>query len=107
MGCRKRAPASELLRIVASRVAPDRYLAVPDPRRIRPGRGAHLHRDQACLALAQRRNAFGRALRVTGVVDIGELAEAVPMAAETGTARGGSVQPHPDSQGRTTGMSTR
>jgi uncharacterized protein len=107
VGCRKRAPASELLRIVADEAAPGRFLAVPDPRRMRPGRGAHLHRDPACLALAQRRNAFGRALRVTGVVDTGELAEAVVMTVETGTAKGGSVQPHPDKQGRTTGMSTR
>jgi predicted RNA-binding protein YlxR (DUF448 family) len=93
-----------LLRFVVDEAAPGSYLAVPDPRRIRPGRGAHLHRDPACLALAQRRHAFGRALRVTGVVDTGELAEAVTIAE---TARGGSVQPHPDKQGRTTGMSTR
>jgi predicted RNA-binding protein YlxR (DUF448 family) len=39
---------------------------VPDPTRRRPGRGAHLHFDPACLALAVRRRAFGRALRVEG-----------------------------------------
>jgi predicted RNA-binding protein YlxR (DUF448 family) len=34
-----------------------------------PGRGAHLHRDPACLELAERRRAFPRALRVTGPLD--------------------------------------
>jgi hypothetical protein len=38
---------------------------------------AHVHVDPACLTLAQRRRAFGRALRVTGVLDIGQLAEAI------------------------------
>jgi predicted RNA-binding protein YlxR (DUF448 family) len=66
-----------LLRIVAIEQSPGTFRAVPDPARKRPGRGAHLHLDQACLALAQRRHAFGRSLRVTGVVDIGELVEAV------------------------------
>jgi uncharacterized protein len=84
-----------LLRIVAIEQAPGQFRAQPDPARRRSGRGAHLHRDPACLALAQRRRAFGRALRVTGVVDTGELAEAVSAAA--GTASGGRVQPHPDS----------
>jgi hypothetical protein len=34
-----------------------------------PGRGAHLHLDPECLALAERRRAFGRALRVDGPLD--------------------------------------
>jgi predicted RNA-binding protein YlxR (DUF448 family) len=42
---------------------------VPDPTRRRPGRGAHLHFDPACLAQAVKRRAFGRALRVTGVTE--------------------------------------
>jgi len=52
-----------LLRVVA---VSDRAVTgvVPDPARRRPGRGAHLHPDPACLALAERRRAFGRALRV-------------------------------------------
>jgi len=33
-----------------------------------PGRGAHLHPDLVCLAQAVKRRAFGRALRVTGIV---------------------------------------
>ncbi|HET8658294.1 MAG TPA: YlxR family protein [Micromonosporaceae bacterium] len=71
VGCRRRAPASELLRVVAD----EHGVAVPDPARRRPGRGASLHPDPACLALAERRRAFGRALRLTGVVDTGPLAE--------------------------------
>ena len=42
---------------------------VPDPARRLPGRGAHLHRDLACLDLAERRKAFPRALRVPGPLD--------------------------------------
>lgn len=40
---------------------------LPDPRQVAPGRGAYLHRDEACLALAVKRKAFPRALRRTGV----------------------------------------
>ncbi|MFB9570051.1 YlxR family protein [Saccharopolyspora hordei] len=44
-------------------------VVVPDPRRRRPGRGAWLHPDPACLRLAERRRAFPRALRVPGPLD--------------------------------------
>ena len=82
VGCRQRVNASELLRVVAiftdSRVEPgDRVEITPDPRRRKPGRGAHVHPTTACLALAERRRAFGRALRVTGVCDLGPLREAI------------------------------
>ena len=50
---------------------------VPDPARRLPGRGAHLHPDPACLALAMRRRAFGRALRLSGVSDPGALVELI------------------------------
>lgn len=63
VGCRQRAPASALLRIVAV-TEPAGPRLVPDPMRSLPGRGAHLHPDPACLALAERRHAFGRALRL-------------------------------------------
>ncbi|GAA1544872.1 hypothetical protein GCM10009827_075950 [Dactylosporangium maewongense] len=76
-----RASSSELLRFVAIESGPDQFMAVPDPARRRPGRGAHLHPDPACLALAERRRAFGRALRIAGVLDTGPLAEAVTLAA--------------------------
>jgi hypothetical protein len=53
------------------------FSVVPDPARRRPGRGAHIHPDPNCLALAERRRAFGRALRITGVLDTGPLSEYV------------------------------
>ncbi|HVE63528.1 MAG TPA: YlxR family protein [Mycobacteriales bacterium] len=61
VGCRVRAPKSELLRVVA--VDGD---AVIDAGRRLPGRGAHLHPDPGCLALALRRKALPRALRYAG-----------------------------------------
>jgi predicted RNA-binding protein YlxR (DUF448 family) len=48
---------------------------VPDERRRLPGRGAHLHRDPACLALAERRRALPRALRATAPLDLAALHE--------------------------------
>jgi len=74
VGCRKRAPASELIRFVTAACG-DSFLLKADPSRRLPGRGAHLHPDPACFALAERRRAFGRALRFTGVPDTGPLAE--------------------------------
>lgn len=64
MGCRVRAPATGLLRVVAV----DGTL-VPDPPRRLPGRGAWLHFDPDCLRVAERRRAFPRALRVHGPLD--------------------------------------
>lgn len=64
VGCRGRAPVTELLRVVAVRGE-----LVPDPARRLPGRGASLHRDLACLGLAERRKAFARALRVPGALN--------------------------------------
>jgi predicted RNA-binding protein YlxR (DUF448 family) len=64
VGCRERAPAGLLLRVVVRAGA-----LVPDPERRLPGRGAHLHPTRACLDAAQRRRAFARALRVTAAPD--------------------------------------
>ena len=72
------------------------FSLVPDPARRRPGRGAHLHPDPACLDKAERRRAFGRALRLAGVVDTGPLTEAVRAIAAAGTADGGRTEPHPE-----------
>jgi predicted RNA-binding protein YlxR (DUF448 family) len=96
-----------LLRFVAIDLGTDLFGVLPDRARRRPGRGAHLHPDPACLALAERRRAFGRALRVAGVVDSAPLAEAIAASQWNGTADGGRKKPHPDQQGRTTDMSTR
>jgi predicted RNA-binding protein YlxR (DUF448 family) len=68
VGCRGRSPAAELLRVVAVD-----GVAVPDPGRRLPGRGAHLHRDPACLERAERRRALPRALRHDGPLDLGAL----------------------------------
>ncbi|WP_184533422.1 YlxR family protein [Micromonospora polyrhachis] len=104
VGCRRRAPAHELLRIVAVSDGAG-YSLRPDPARRLSGRGAHLHPEPACLALAQRRRAFGRALRITGVPDMGELTRHIDALATTPdhpTGRGSHSK-----QGRTTDMSTR
>ncbi|WP_412736907.1 YlxR family protein [Krasilnikovia sp. MM14-A1259] len=107
IGCRKRAPASQLLRFVAVGTGAELRL-LPDPARRLPGRGAHVHPDPACFALAERRRAFGRALRLTGVPDTGPLAEHVRAASvPPGTTDGGALGPTRNSQGRTTDMSTR
>ncbi|WP_326554819.1 YlxR family protein [Micromonospora sp. NBC_01813] len=74
VGCRQRAAVHDLLRFVVVGGEQERRLR-PDPIRGLPGRGAHLHPEPMCLELAQRRRAFGRALRLTGVVDTEELAE--------------------------------
>jgi predicted RNA-binding protein YlxR (DUF448 family) len=38
-----------------------------------PGRGAHLHPWSACLELALRRQAFVRALKLHGPVDVDQV----------------------------------
>jgi predicted RNA-binding protein YlxR (DUF448 family) len=66
IGCRARAAKRELLRVVARTDASDQdgsWYVVPDPSGTAPGRGAHLHPTPECLALAERRRAFARALR--------------------------------------------
>ena len=67
---------------------------VPDLRGGMPGRGAHLHPDPECLALAERRKAFGRALRTEGPLDLAPVREQV----QTGTV---------PVKGRTTKMSAK
>lgn len=84
IGCRRRAPATELLRVVVAcganghdTVGPAGEVArgplvlsvVPDPRRRAPGRGAWLHPVPGCVELAERRRAFVRAFRTSGRLD--------------------------------------
>ena len=73
VGCRERAVKSDLVRVVAVTVEQDTVLQ-PDPRGVLPGRGAHLHPTDRCLALALRRKAFPRALRLPGPLDASALA---------------------------------
>jgi predicted RNA-binding protein YlxR (DUF448 family) len=106
IGCRRRAAAAVLLRVAVApdaagiaavthaRSALDRDTSpaavpvVPDPHRRIPGRGAWVHRDPECVTLAQRRRAFGRALRVAGLIDSSPVSEYVAQAAPepSGTA---------------------
>lgn len=65
VGCRERAPAEELLRVVASPETPPRV--VVDVRRRLPGRGASVHPSRRCLETAVKRRALARALRVDGL----------------------------------------
>ncbi|WP_425577620.1 YlxR family protein [Nocardia callitridis] len=80
IGCRKRELAVDLLRIVArEHTAGDGadgslvVAIVPDPRHRLSGRGAWLHPLSSCLSTAERRRAFGKALRVSGHLDISAL----------------------------------
>jgi predicted RNA-binding protein YlxR (DUF448 family) len=73
IGCRERAEKSTLVRVVAAGDPPSTVVLDPDGRR--PGRGAHLHPDPGCLDLAVRRKAFGRALRLTGTLDLTQVVE--------------------------------
>ncbi|WP_308442906.1 YlxR family protein [Catellatospora sp. TT07R-123] len=77
VGCRQRASAIDLLRVVAVESGADQFSLRPDRRRAMTGRGAHIHPTAACLESALRRRAFGRALRIAGVLDTGELTEAI------------------------------
>ena len=75
VGCRARAAASELLRVVAGSDAEGRPALVPDPQYRAPGRGAHLHPTSECWELAVRRRALPRALRSGTALDDTPLAD--------------------------------
>ena len=69
VGCRRAGPKTDLLRVVARADS-----VLPDPTARLPGRGAYVHRDPACLAIAERRQALARALRLLGPVDTSAVA---------------------------------
>jgi len=72
IGCRAKGPRAQLLRLVID----DGRLRV-DPRAVAPGRGAWIHPDPACLELAERRRAFGRALRTSEPLDVAPVCERI------------------------------
>ncbi|WP_084076803.1 YlxR family protein [Demequina sp. NBRC 110057] len=76
VGCRGKDSRPALMRLV---LEGDRVIV--DEAATRPGRGAWLHPNPDCLALAIRRKAFGRALRSPGadasVVAVPDRVEAV------------------------------
>lgn len=88
IGCRVRAAAAELLRVVAA-PGSTATAVVPDTRPPAAGRGAWLHPSLDCVELAERRRAFGRALRVSGPIDTGAVRQYV---AELGTPTSGIPQ---------------
>jgi len=86
---------------------------MPDPRGRLPGRGAHLHPTPDCLALAERRRAIGRALRLTEAFDVTPVRDWVAARsdpAQQDTAAGRNTAGWPKDryrEGRTTTMSAR
>ncbi|EPD69889.1 hypothetical protein HMPREF1219_00834 [Corynebacterium pyruviciproducens ATCC BAA-1742] len=59
---RKTVADTELLRVVHDQGTPSRV--IPDPRRRLPGRGAWLAPTMEAYEIAEKRQAFGRALRI-------------------------------------------
>jgi predicted RNA-binding protein YlxR (DUF448 family) len=72
VGCRRRDPRSNLLRIVLDPAGEPLRLAV-DPAAHLPGRGAWVHPTVACVRQAVRRRAFTRALRASSAPDAAAL----------------------------------
>lgn len=70
---RDRRPDTDLLRVVVDPLDPQRARVLPDPSRRLPGRGAWLTPSLDALELAERRKAFGRALRTSAHVDTGQV----------------------------------
>ena len=75
IGCRGRADATELIRIVVDADSPGDLRV--DRRRRLAGGGAHLHPTEACLEAAKRRRAFSRALRAQGSLNTAALEQYV------------------------------
>ncbi|MGC4932638.1 YlxR family protein [Gordonia sp. DT30] len=85
IGCRHRAEAPALVRLVARQGA-DGSAIVVDLAKTMPGRGAWLHPRADCVSAAMRRRAFGPALRAPGlVVGPDDLADVIGAAAPSPT----------------------
>lgn len=68
VGCRRRCRDVDLLRVAVADEA-----LVPDPRRRLSGRGAWIHPVEECVALAEQRRAFDRAMRGAGKFDVAPI----------------------------------
>ncbi|WP_224779010.1 YlxR family protein [Leucobacter sp. Psy1] len=68
VACRERAERGDLLRVVENRGQ-----LIADERAVLPGRGSWVHPTAQCLTTAMSREAFARALRVSGKLDTGPL----------------------------------
>lgn len=64
IGCRSRAPRSQLIRLVIHASA----LRI-DETKSAAGRGAWIHPDRSCVEQAERRGAWQRVLRWSGPLD--------------------------------------
>ena len=99
IGCRKRELAVELLRVVAVPTGNGDFAVIVDTGRSLPGRGAWLHPSEACLALAVKRRAFGRALNgSTGTPAVERRITAGAHAADVPASAVPTVQPESGSE---------
>ena len=80
LGCREMKPKKELIRVVRS---PEGELSL-DFRGKKPGRGAYLCPDPACLARAKKSRAIGRALSAQVGPAVWEALEAQMKAGDGG-----------------------
>ena len=97
IGCRKKGPRSQLLRLVAEGSGSTAVLV--DERRRMAGRGAWLHPSTSCLALAIKRRAFGRALNgATGTAAVERRITAGAHAADVPAPAVPTVQPESGSE---------
>ncbi|MDO5098015.1 MAG: YlxR family protein [Corynebacterium sp.] len=64
---------SQLLRVVAAQPESAEIVLVPDPNRSLGGRGCWITPTLEAVELAEKRNAFRRALRVSAQVDTGPV----------------------------------
>jgi hypothetical protein len=87
VGCRHRDLRSSLLRVVVATGGAGDPVLVLDEAALMPGRGAWVHPDLNCLQLAERRTAFGRALRQAGPFDTGPLRLALAAVVARGHAQ--------------------
>lgn len=90
IGCRTRCEKPALLRVVGAGTR-----VVPDPTAVLTGRGAYLHRRLGCFDLAVRRRAFGRALRLSGELDLDEVRAALEQEVAAAESPEGAQDEHP------------